>query len=344
MRIILACERSGGHVFPALALANKIKDESKKQDKSREVIFFVTSASLKEYIKKDNFLVLGAVLPFRNIVIEGLFRMFEAARLIISLRPERIIGFGGRDSFFLVLFGSLLGIDTRIYELNVRFGKANRILRIFARKVLCAFRPATMNRKTVVSGIPLRKNIIKIDREAARRTLNFEDKPVIFCLGGSQGASFINNIFLQLVSGREEDFQIIHLTGKRDYFKIVQLYNKINKKGLVKAFDYSTEIFYSAATLVISRAGASTLGEIAFYRVPSILIPYPGAGGHQEQNALYFKRRNAAAVFFEGGFSFTQFALTVKDFLYDRKKRGEIKDNLAKIKLAVSYDRFAVCE
>jgi UDP-N-acetylglucosamine--N-acetylmuramyl-(pentapeptide) pyrophosphoryl-undecaprenol N-acetylglucosamine transferase len=332
MKTLLVCERSGGHVFPALALGKRL------QKQGEDVCFFVTSSFLKTHLEKEGFKVYGTCFPSRNLILEGFFRLIEAIFILLKLRPRRVIGFGGRDSLFLMVFSALFFLETAIYEPNMELGKANKILSFFVRKVLRGFEHDSKKFKTV--GIPLRENIRKIDKKEARKILGFDEQPVVFCFGGSQGASFINKTFVEMVQNSGFDYQLIHLTGKREYFQISRLYNKINKRNLVKDFSHSMEVFYSASDLVICRAGASTLGELSYYQLPSILIPYPEGGGHQKKNALYFKERGAAVVFFENQFSLEEFKDTVESFLKDKNLRLKMKNNLEKIKLGVSFEEF----
>lgn len=335
--VLLACDRSGGHIFPALALAKELR---KRQKDNVRICFFATSASLKCYCVEEGFPVLGKTFSSRNLLYEGFFRFVEAFYVIIKVRPRSIVGFGGRDSFFLIFFGSLFFIETLIYEPNIKLGKANKILSYFVRKVLAGFQEGFKSKKKCVVGIPLRENIRIVDKKEARRALGFTEEPVIFCFGGSQGSSFLNNVCMRLVKELSGNYQIIHLTGKREYFQIMQFYNTIEKRKFVKDFSYSVETLYSAADVVISRCGASTLGEIAYYRLPAILIPHPQAGGHQKDNAFYFKDRGAAFVFLQNEFSFEEFKRTAAQLLTDERLREELKSNLGKIKLGVNVEEF----
>ena len=106
MRVLLACERSAGHIFPALMFAKKLSKDSSA------IYFFITSTYLKKYIEDKGFKVVGKSFAWRNLIIEGLWRPLEALYLIVKLRPSKVIGFGGRDSFFLLLFSSLLFIGS----------------------------------------------------------------------------------------------------------------------------------------------------------------------------------------------------------------------------------------
>lgn len=335
MRILFVCDRSAGHIFPAIAMAQKIK----QQAKSDKVYFFATSFSLKEHLAKEGFVVYGKCFTARNIILEMAYRFFEALYLILVLKPHKLIGFGGRDSFFLVLLGSLLFLDTSIYEPNVSAGKANAVLSFFVHRVLCGF-GGKLRKKYITVGIPLRPNIKKINRPHALKLLGFDDKPVLFCFGGSQGSVFLNGIFTKLIDSLNDDYQIIHLTGKREYFKVSQFYNRIDKSKFVKDFYYQIELLYSAADIVICRAGASTLGEISYYKLPALLIPYPAAGGHQKANAMYFKRRSAAYVFLQENFDFEQFRHTAIDLLRDNNLRYRIKNNLNDIKIGIDFENF----
>ncbi|MFH1519090.1 MAG: UDP-N-acetylglucosamine--N-acetylmuramyl-(pentapeptide) pyrophosphoryl-undecaprenol N-acetylglucosamine transferase [Candidatus Omnitrophota bacterium] len=331
MRVLLACERSAGHIFPALGFAKKLSEEF-------QVYFFVSSPFLKKYIEKQGFSCLGRSFKFRNFMVEGVWRLIEALYLILKIKPKKVIGFGGRDSFFLVLFSSFLKLKTAIYEPNLKLGRANRLLVPFVGEVLRGFEVTGRKGRTI--GIPLRENIKIIDKRKARRILDFNDQPVVFCLGGSQGSSFINQTFIKFIRNYQGNYQVIHLTGKAEYSKILSLYKKIKNRSFVKDFYYDIEILYSAADLVVSRAGAVTLAEISFYGLPAILLPHPGGGGHQEENALFLERIDAAMVHLQSGFSFDDFSCSLNKLIEDASLRQKLKDNLNKIKLGVSYENF----
>jgi UDP-N-acetylglucosamine--N-acetylmuramyl-(pentapeptide) pyrophosphoryl-undecaprenol N-acetylglucosamine transferase len=337
MSTLMVCERSGGHIFPALVIAGKIREKYHNED----ITFFVTAEFLKEYLQKENYRVVGKSFLVRNILWEGLWRFGEAIVLLIKLKPKRIIGFGGRDSIFLVLLGALFGADTAIYEPNVVMGKANSLLANFVKQVLCGFSGTFSSARTKVLGIPLRGNIKRLEKQSAKKMLGLpEDKPVIFCFGGSQGSTFLNLKFMKLVQSLPGDFSIIHLIGKRDYVRMNDLYEKINKNKFVKDFYYDMEVLYSAADVIICRAGASTLAEVAYYRLPAIFIPHSQAGGHQKDNAFYFRNREAGEVILEKDFSSEEFSLIVEKFLYDQKIREKIIGNLEQINIGREPDKF----
>lgn len=354
MRILLVCERSGGHIFPALVLGRKLR-----QNKGR-VSFFVSSGVLKSYVIAEKFDVYGRNFLFRNLVLECFWRFFEAVYLLFKIMPQRVIGFGGRDSFFLLFLASLAGIDTAIYEPNMELGKANKLLSIVVKNVFCGFAPLekaangesnflirfgftilkTRPCKIKTVGIPLREGLIKISKEQACRKLGLADQPVIFCCGGSQGSSFINKNFIAFAQNSRKHWQAVHITGQREYLEISRLYNKIDRGKFVRGFFYPIELFYSAADIVVCRAGASTLGEISYYQKPAVLIPYPGAGGHQVKNAFFFRARKAACVFSQNDFSFRAFSRVLENLLSDSGLRAGLAANISKIKLGVTAEEF----
>jgi UDP-N-acetylglucosamine--N-acetylmuramyl-(pentapeptide) pyrophosphoryl-undecaprenol N-acetylglucosamine transferase len=350
MRILFACDRSAGHIFPALTVAKNLRKESMKVSQglapeenishTDEVSFFITSRFLRDHLEKEGFSVCGRHFKRRNLFVEMFYRFWEAIIIIFKLRPQKIIGFGGRDSFFLLLFGSLLFLDTAIYEPNLKFGKANKVLSFVVGKIFCGFPQLSFGKKIEVVGIPLRENIKLIPKSQALKILGFDDKPVIFCFGGSQGSHFLNTIFMRLLLELKGDYQAIHLTGEREYFKVCEFYNRIEKKSFVKDFYYAVEMLYSAADIAICRGGASTLAELTYYSLPAVIVPHPSAGSHQHANAFYLAKRGAAQVILEDGFSFEKFKNIVEKILYNETERKSLRQNLSSIKLGVAFENF----
>lgn len=344
MRILFACERSAGHIFPALSVAKKMKrtqpvSESKRNEK---IYFFVSSKDLKKYVEAEGFVTFGRYFPFRCLAIEAVFRFIEAIYIILKLRPQRVIGFGGRDSFFLILLSSLFSIDTVLYEPNLNFGRTNKLLSKFIKKVLRGFPDQRPSGKEVVVGVPLRDNLKKFNRQKARAILQFDDKIVILCCGGSQGSRFINQNFVRFIKEFKGPCQVIHLTGKDKFLEIRENYNKIEHKSFVEDFYYNSEVLYNAADLVVSRSGALTLAEISYYGLPALLIPHTGGFGHQRENALYFQQRDAALLCFEDDFSFSDFSKSLSRLIEDSSLRQRLADNAAKIKLGVDFESFDI--
>lgn len=337
MRVLLVVERSGGHIFPALTFAKKISETGQN-----EIYFFSGSSFLREHIKKEGYQVVGRVFLRRNILIDIFWRLPEAVYLLWKIRPQRVIGFGGRESFFPVLLAAIFNCPSEIYEANSKFGKANRILSLFASRVMWGFNRDKTGKKEVAVRIPLRENLKKINQPRAREILGLADMPTLLCFGGSQGSRFINRTLLKFLRKVNCNLQVIHLTGRDDFFEISQLYNKIRTAGFVRDFYSQMEVAYSAADFAICRSGASALAEISFYGLASVLIPHPQAGGHQKDNALYFQSRGAAFVCRQNNFSFDDFSRYLMMLINDRGLRQAMGRAASKVNLGVEFESFAI--
>ena len=339
MKVLLVCDKSGGHIFPALAAAKVLRDHG------QDVRFFAASRFFRDLLKKEGFKVYGRDVNMRNILVEGLLRIPEALGLLLKLWPRRVVGFGGRDSFFIVVFARLLFMDTEIYEPNRKMGKANTVLAWFVRRILRGWPESigmTAGSKDSFAGVPLREAIIndRRDKARAKKSLGFGSGPVILCLGGSQGASFVNRVFLEFLEKGLVECQVIHLTGTREYIEISQRYIKINIKSVVLGFHQKMEELYGAADMVISRSGATVLAEIAYYGLPQVLIPHPGGGGHQRGNAFYFRDKKTAEVFLQEGFSSQDFDRVVRKIISDDVVRRDMAAGFEGITMGVSAVQF----
>lgn len=344
MRILFACERSAGHIFPALSIAKKMQSAGSQETvkSNNQIYFFVSSKLLKKYVKAEGFAVLGRHFAFRCLPLELAWRFFESIYIIFKVRPQRVIGFGGRDSFFLILLSSLFFINTVLYEPNLSFGRANRILAHFVKKILRGFSDNSFRQKSLVVGVPLRANLQRINKVQARKLLNFDQRPVIFCCGGSQGSAFINREFVKFAVESGQDCQFIHLTGPDKFLEIKESYNKINNTSFIRDFYYNVEVLYSAADVIVARAGAMTLAEITYWGLAALLIPHPGGFGHQIKNALYFRDRQAAIVCLEKDFSFDYFSGSLRQIISDQSLRQSLRDNARNIKLGVGFEEIDI--
>jgi len=295
MRILLACDRSRGHLYPALVLARHIRENYPEY----EAVFYGLKKEDRNYLRKEGFMCFGRDLVFRNIILESALRFVEALLLIPAIRPGKVLGFGGRSSFLIILICSFF-VPTFLFEPNVTFGKANKVLSFFAKAVFLGIRkPRKPNQ--ISTGIPLREEVTenRIDKSRARDNLGLcPDTETILVFGGSLGSSFINDIFtgvVPLLNKNGYKFQVIHITGNKDFSKIVSLYKIMGIKARVFSFYDKMGILYSASDFIISRSGASTVAEICFFGKASLLIPYPYAYAHQRKNA-YFLFVNRAAL------------------------------------------------
>ena len=333
MRIILACDRSAGHILPAKCFVSCLKGD--------DVYFFVPSYYFKPLLRKEGWKVWGIPFKFRNIVFESIFRFWEAIYIICRLRPHKVVGFGGRGAFFIILWARLLRVNAVLYEPNVTMGRANRILYPLMRIAYRGFPVPYMSDKNIAVGIPLRDSLRKIDKATAKKKLGLEKSSVtILCFGGSQGSEFINNAFKKFVIVSKSNFQIIHITGSKQKRHFLEFYDKINKKAVCYDFCEEMDLLYSAADFVISRSGALTVAELSFYRLPALFIPYPGAGAHQYANAAYLEKREACFIFRQENFLFDKFSECIENLITDGDLRRNLSSNIGRIKVAVSSKDF----
>lgn len=305
MKILMATGGSGGHIFPALVTAEELRRRG-------HVVYFAGALGEASYKIQDQgfefFEIrakgfsprsLAEVLSFCSVNTQA---FWGAVRVLQKIMPDIVVGFGGYGSFPITFAAALQGYPTLIHEQNVLPGKANKVLAIFARKVAVSFEAAVRNfhsAKVVLTGCPCRKLERPVDRAATIREFGLrEDLPTLLVLGGSQGSRAINHNFILAAEELKNKipFQVIHMAGQQDVQSCQQRYLQLGITAAVFAFGDDMAKVYNAADLVISRAGAMTITEIASLNLPAILIPYPYAGGHQKQNALILSQTGASRM------------------------------------------------
>jgi UDP-N-acetylglucosamine--N-acetylmuramyl-(pentapeptide) pyrophosphoryl-undecaprenol N-acetylglucosamine transferase len=216
-----------------------------------------------------------------------------ACRHLQAFGPDVVVGFGGWFCVPVGLAARHYRIPLLIHEQNVGLGRANRFLLKWAAQAALSFeatRAQLNGTPHVVTGLPIRHQIGMIDRESAARQcgLNPEARTVLI-LGGSQGSRPINRLVCQALAGLAEEertgWQFIHLSGALDEAALRQAYASLGLRSCVAAHLEEMACAYALADLVVARAGASTITELARCGIPAVLIPYPHAGGHQRENA-----------------------------------------------------------
>ncbi len=287
---------TGGHLFPALALA----EEFRGRDKDASITFMGAKGGLEERIVPKYGYPLR-VLSVEGIKRRGTLKKIKAGVLALSstvkalgilreLKPDGVIGSGGYSSAPVVLAARLLGIRTAILEQNALPGLTNKVLGKFADRVYVSFDEARRHfpaGKTVLAGNPVRKGIIK--GGAGKRARAKGERFSILVFGGSQGAVAINAAFLDATEYLTDiwpNLKVVHQTGEDGYEKAKEGYKRKNLKAEVFKFIDDMATAYQGADLVVCRAGATSLAEITALGIPSILIPYPfAADDHQTANA-----------------------------------------------------------
>ncbi|MDR1666303.1 MAG: undecaprenyldiphospho-muramoylpentapeptide beta-N-acetylglucosaminyltransferase [Bacteroidales bacterium] len=310
MRAIISGGGTGGHIFPALAIAKAL---SEKNPKIR--ILFVGAENRMEMTKvpEAGYKIFGLPVKgfnrrhlFRNVnVLYRLLKSLFIARAIVKrFHPDVVIGVGGYASAPVLFAACLSRIPTVIQEQNSYAGITNRILSKMADRICVAYDgmekyfPA---RKMVVTGNPVREAFLEsIAQDQALFFFNFATgKPVILILGGSLGARTVNRSVLSCLDTLPPDIRLIWQTGK-DYFeRAKQAVADRNLQASVKVYQFidRMELAFAAAHLVISRAGAGTISELCIIGKPCILVPSPNvAEDHQTKNAMMLVSKNAAIM------------------------------------------------
>lgn len=319
MRFVITGGGTGGHIYPALAIARGL--ETKYKD--CQILYIGTAAGLEAE------LVPGYGYTFHALHLSGLRRkltlqnirvlwqagmgIIQARRVIKQFKPAVVIGTGGYVCGPVIIAAHSLGIPTMIHEQNALPGFTNRLLSRFTGQVAVTFEDSierfSQRAKVKVTGLPVRPEIITANRESARTLFGVSnDQSLVFSFGGSQGARSINKVMAKVLKAFENrrDVKFLHVTGKGQYEDFMEYCRKegmelsvINNNQDIRVLPYMHDMpnALAAADLVISRAGAATLAEITARGIPCILIPYPHASeNHQEYNARSLVNRGAGEI------------------------------------------------
>lgn len=311
VKILIAAGGSGGHIFPAIALARTLLKKSKA-----DVLFLGGNRDLdKKIFAKEGFnykLLSDNKLSYKNklklplFFLKLLFDLCSVFSIIMRYRPDVVVGFGGYVAFPAVIVGRLLGIGCVIHEQNVVPGRANKLLFHFSNSIGLSFKETGRYlgkdaKKAVLTGNPIRREIFNDDHIGGIKKFGLDSgKFTILVIGGSQGAHKLNELFIDAVTGLDKDLlnriQVIHLTGTKDYAWAVGEYEKLRVGHSVHSFIDRIEEAYSASDLIVTRSGSSAIFEAAFFGRPMILVPYPFAMNHQLENARVFADNHAAVI------------------------------------------------
>ncbi len=342
MNAVIACGGTGGHLFPGLAVAEVLRT------RGHEVMLFVSEKEIDSLalsghpeFQFEKLPTIGLPSPFSPAIVRFTQRFNESLtrcrQIYRRFHPQVVLGMGGFTSTAPVLAGRMRRIPTFIHESNAFPGKANRITARMVRAVLLGFKEAAQffpRVKTEVTGTPIRSELQRLDRAAARRKLGLrEDLPTLLVMGGSQGAAGINQSMIKsLPSLQGEAIQVIHLSGARDERLAADNYLRENIPAYVAAFHHAMEEVYSAADLAIARSGAASLAELAAFSLPSVLIPFPyAADDHQTRNAEIFTRADAAIMLREAEVSGEILARKIRELMSDPRRLHHMAENCAQL-------------
>lgn len=354
-RFIISGGGTGGHIFPAIAIANALK----RIDPKAEILFVGASGRMEmEKVPAAGYKIIGLDIQGiqRGSIVKNLmfpFKVFnslrKASRIIRDFKPDAAIGVGGYASGPLLFAASLSGIPTLIQEQNSYAGVTNKLLAKRAKKICVAFDgmekffPAD---KIIKTGNPIRKESVDIagKRLSAMELLRLSpDKKTILVTGGSLGARTLNN---SILAGLDKiiaaDVQVIWQTGKVYYKGIIEkLGEDYHPNVRIMEFLNRMDLAYAAADVIISRAGAGTIAELCVVKKPVILVPSPNvAEDHQTKNALALVQENAALMVADRDAE-AKLVDTALKLLNDKDKQKTISTNIGKLALPNADDVIA---
>lgn len=363
-KILFATGGTGGHINPALAVAGYIRENYPKAE-----ILFVGTAD-----RMEAQLVPAAGYDFKTIEIQGFSRELnlgglrhnihtvelllksekQAKRIITDFDPDVVIGFGGYVSGPVLSVAARMGIPTAVHEQNAFPGVTNKNL---AKKVDVVMLTAPEAEKLlkpknpcVVTGLPIRGEIIGANKEFARAEMKLDSRPLILSMGGSLGARAINEAVKYLIEKRydKKDCYFLHATGKAGVSLIDEIGKEIdlgsNPQILLREYINDMDRCLAAADLVVCRAGASSLSEIQALGKPSILVPYPyAAENHQYYNAKTMSDRDAAILIEEKNFTGERLLSEVEKLLSDPEKLRTMGENAKKMAILDASERITDC-
>ena len=304
--VAIACGGTGGHLYPGLAVADQLLL------RGCDVTLLVSAKEVDQQGVKSALGMEVATLPAVGMTrgklpqfIAGFWKSYRASRKLFRERPpQAVLAMGGFTSAPPVVAGKACGAAGFLHESNTIPGKANRWLAHFVDQAFVGF-PTAAGRlhhaNILCTGTPVRPQFQPTDPGPCRMALGMApDRPLVLVMGGSQGASGINDLLLQALPHLLKavpDLQFLHLTGANDAPKVQAGYDARQAKAVVRPFLTEMELALGAANVAVSRAGASSLAELAAMRVPSVLIPYPvAADNHQFYNARAFVETGAALM------------------------------------------------
>ena len=340
MKVIISAGGTGGHIYPALAIINKIKEMEPKS----EFLYIGTHNRMeKDIVPKYG-------IPFKTIEIYGFDRknpfkniktltafissLNKAKKMIKEFNPDIVIGVGGYVTGPVIYAAHKLGYKTFIHEQNSVAGKANIFLSKYVDKIGISFNESKNEfpkDKVVMTGNPCGENALKIDK-ISKSTFGLDDKKdlVLFVMG-SLGAATVNDVIVSAIPKfKDKKYQVLFVTGKDYYEKVNDL--KVSKNVKIVPYVEGLAGLMKDTTLMVTRAGASTLSEIYALGVPSILIPSPYVpNNHQYKNAMSLVNNNAALMIEEKDLNVDKLIKTIDEVIDDKDMQKKMKKELDKL-------------
>jgi UDP-N-acetylglucosamine--N-acetylmuramyl-(pentapeptide) pyrophosphoryl-undecaprenol N-acetylglucosamine transferase len=348
-RIALAGGGTGGHLIPLASVAKAIKDGGKID---AEFAYFGPSGELESEIMGDlgipcHMVISGKLRRYFSFeYLLDIFKfpigLFQALWHLFRFMPDLVFAKGGYASVPVAIVARIYRIPVVIHESDAAAGLANKFLGSIASRVCIAFDRAKINfppGKTVMTGNPINKKVLNGNRQKAMDFLGLKnlDRPVVLILGGSQGAKNINDAIISILPKLLEKFIVIHQVGKKNIDQVMAILEeeKIKSKetGYFPLGFASDEIgdLYALSDMVITRAGATSIAEVAANKKPAILVPITNsANDHQRINAYEVAKAGGAEVLEENNFTENMILSNLKQIFNDEVFQSKLIDNISK--------------
>lgn len=363
MNVVFTCGGTGGHINPAIAVANLWKEK----DPNGKILFIGARDRMEEeLVPKAGYelYTIPACGMSRVISFAGLKRNIQAISYVLKsvknckkilkdFQADVVVGTGGYASFPALYAASLIGIPTCVHEANAMPGLTTRMIANRADRVLTCFPESAQHyrhpEKVETVGMPVRREFIFTKPEDARKELGLDNRPVIVSAFGSQGARAMNEVILDLFRLEKEagyPFQHIHATGSYGWEWMPEKARQMGVapdagQGIIMLeYIYNMPTVMAAADIVISRAGSGTCNEIAASGTPCILIPSPNVtDNHQEKNARALSDNDAAVLMLEKDCTAQGLMQEINGLLEDKERASHMRKALQKICVVDSAQR-----
>ena len=326
-KVLIMAGGTGGHVFPALAIANELKNQGV------QILWLGTRGRMEEQlVPKYGFdieyiNVSGVRRNGIKVLLKAPFKIvhaiYQALKVVKTFKPDVVLGMGGYASGPGGVAAKLLGIPLVLHEQNAAAGMTNKLLFKISNQVLLGFEGAFTGKKVTVIGNPVRKSIIDLHQKQR----DFNHSPIkIAIVGGSLGARALNEIVpLALKDFKKEEITVTHQCGKGNSEKVKQLYSNVEFAYQATDFIDDMDKLYENHDLIICRAGALTVAEVSCAGIPAIFVPLPTAvDDHQTLNAKSLQDKGAAIICPQATLTAESLYETVKALVLDHDKLAQM--------------------
>lgn len=348
MKVIVCAGGTGGHIYPAIAIINKIKEN----DKDSEILYIGTTDRMeKDIIPKMGITYKGIRMRglnrkniFKNISVFMDYRkaINEAYSIIKEFRPDIVIGAGGYITAPVMMAAKKLGCKMLIHEQNSYPGVSNRIISKYVDKICISLKKSGdyfPKEKTIYTGNPRSEEVINT-KVISKRDFGLDDskKLVVFVMGSLGSVTMTEKIKELIPNFKNKNYQVLIVTGKNYYDSYKEL--NVPKNVILEPFLNNMMGLLKSTDIIVSRAGATTIAEITALGIPAILVPSPYVtNNHQYKNAKELEENGACILITEGDFNSKNIISNIDNLLEDKHKYITMRENSKKLGVADSATR-----